>query len=426
MQQPEITPRRKPSFPAAAAVSLVLVLGMVFLRITLYPHRIVPLTYALPLLVALWHGNRRLLWAMAGCFMLLAVVKIDWLVPGDDFEDYSQQFAFAAMQWFNVLVPAAVVHVVLNQRGRLQRVNSNLATANAELEARNEELAARQQEVSRQKTTLQSQAEELARSNKDLEQFAYVASRRPSRSLRMVTGYMQLLSDRYRGQLDEKADKYIAYAVDGAQRMSGLIRDLLAYSRVTTRDEEFQKTDAKEALDLALRNLSFVDRGKRRRRDARSVAGAPRRQDTNGPIVPEPHRQRRQVSRPGRPPQIHVSARREQGHWLFSVQDNGIGFEQQYEDKLFLIFQRLHSRDRYPGTGIGLAICKRIVERHGGRTADGEPDQGAYFLSSPFPTNSPDDRDRRDEPRRASGRRSRHLGVRWQAAALRDFAALPC
>ena len=223
--------------------------------------------------------------------------------------------------------------------------------------------------------------EELARSNHDLEQFAYVASHDLQEPLRMVAGYLQLLEDRYKGQLDEKADKYIDYAVDGAARMSGLIHDLLAYSRVNSRGDELRSVNPQKAFDSALSNL-----GVRIRETAAEVTHDPL------PTVRADLLQLTQVFQnlignalkfrsADRAPRIHISVSEEQGHWLFSVRDNGIGFEQQYEDKIFLIFQRLHGRGQYPGTGIGLAICKRIIERHGGKIwATGTPGEGATFF----------------------------------------------
>lgn len=232
----------------------------------------------------------------------------------------------------------------------------------------------------RAEEALQRTAQELHRSNEDLGQFAYVASHDLQEPLRMVSGYLQLLRERYQGQLDDKADKYIAYAVDGAARMSQLIQDLLSYSRVNTRGEPLRSTNSEEAFEFAMKNLSAA---------IEQNGGAV----THDPL-PVVHADGMQLAQlfqnlignalkfrdPERPHQVHVSATQSDGQWLFQVADNGIGFEQQYEEKMFLIFQRLHSRGKYPGTGIGLAICKRIVDRHGGRIwATGKLGQGATF-----------------------------------------------
>jgi PAS domain S-box-containing protein len=233
----------------------------------------------------------------------------------------------------------------------------------------------------RAEDALRRTAEQLDRSNKDLEQFAYVASHDLQEPLRMVTGFLQLLSSRYRGQLDDKADQFIGYAVDGAQRMSTLIHDLLTFSRVNTRGGQLLPIDSQTAFDLALKNLhAAIDQsGAAITHDPLPTirADKPQLAQLFQNLVGNALKYRD----PTRPVQVHVSAHREDSHWLFGVADNGIGFEQQYEDKLFLIFQRLHSRSKYPGTGIGLAICKRIVERHGGRIwAKGEHDKGATFF----------------------------------------------
>jgi PAS domain S-box-containing protein len=221
---------------------------------------------------------------------------------------------------------------------------------------------------------------ELTRSNRDLEQFAYVASHDLQEPLRMVAGYLQLLSERYRGRLDEKADKFIGYAVDGAERMSGLIRDLLDYSRLNSRGEQFQKTSAEEALCFALKNLA----------SAVEKSGAAIHYDPL-PMVRADKSQLRQLFQnlignavkfqsPDRAAQIEVSAKEESSFWHFTVADNGIGFDEKYVDKMFLIFQRLQGRGKFPGTGIGLAICKRIIERHGGEIwANGRPGEGSTF-----------------------------------------------
>jgi PAS domain S-box-containing protein len=238
-----------------------------------------------------------------------------------------------------------------------------------------------QEQIRMAKEAAERTAAELARSNGDLEQFAYAVSHDLQEPLRMVAGYMQLLSERYRGQLDEKADKFIAYAVDGAQRMSGLIHDLLEYSRVNTRGEKPQKADSQKAFELAVKNLesSIRESGAVITHDPLPILSIDKTQMIQlfQNLLGNAIKFRAQ----DRPPQIHVAARLENGQWLFRVEDNGIGFQQELEDRLFHIFQRLHTRSEYPGTGIGLAICKRIVERHGGRIwATGELGKGSKFF----------------------------------------------
>jgi PAS domain S-box-containing protein len=226
---------------------------------------------------------------------------------------------------------------------------------------------------------LMSVLADLERSNKELEQFAYVASHDLQEPLRMISSYTQLLAQRYEGQLDEKAHKYINYAVDGAVRMQGLINDLLAYSRVNTRGGNFGPVDSHSALGAALRNLSVAIE------ENRAIVIS-----DDLPIVSADATQLSQVFQNlisnaikfqgAELPRIHVSARDLGREWMFSVQDNGIGIDAKYADKVFVIFQRLHTRQEYPGTGIGLAICKRIVERHGGRIwYESEPGKGATF-----------------------------------------------
>jgi light-regulated signal transduction histidine kinase (bacteriophytochrome) len=229
---------------------------------------------------------------------------------------------------------------------------------------------------------LQRTMENLKRSNAELEQFAYVASHDLQEPLRMVTSYLQLITQRYQGRLDPDADEFIAYAVDGATRMHRLISDLLAYSRVGTRGKPFEPADCQAALDQALANLEI----------AIEEAGATVTRDPL-PIVPADERQLVQlfqnlignaVKFHGQaPPCVHISAqcRREAGdEWVFSVRDNGIGIDPQQFERIFMVFQRLHTVAEYSGTGIGLAICKKIVERHGGRIwVESEVGKGATF-----------------------------------------------
>jgi signal transduction histidine kinase len=227
--------------------------------------------------------------------------------------------------------------------------------------------------------SLEKSVAELSRSNSDLQQFAYVASHDLQEPLRMVASYTQLLAKRYRGKLDSDADEFIGYAVDGASRMQKLITDLLAYSRVTSQGRVFERVDCNGLLEEVLSNLRVAVE------ESRAVV-------THAPLptVIADGRQLGQLFqnlignaikfRCKEPPQVRVSAERQTGEWLFSVRDNGVGMDPQFAERIFVIFQRLHSREEYPGTGIGLAICKKIVERHGGRIwVASQIGQGATF-----------------------------------------------
>ncbi|MGB2568389.1 sensor histidine kinase [Micromonospora citrea] len=214
---------------------------------------------------------------------------------------------------------------------------------------------------------LQKQAEELTRSNRDLEQFAYVASHDLQEPLRKVASFCQLLQRRYAGQLDERADQYIAFAVDGAQRMQRLINDLLAFSRIGRLTSGFTEVD----LDKVMGDVAGQTEAARQYADAELTWGPmptirgeePLLTNLLANLVSNSVKFRR----PDVPPKVHVSARLVDDEWEISCQDNGIGIEPEFADKIFVIFQRLHSKDAYPGTGIGLAIVKKIVEYHGGR-----------------------------------------------------------
>ena len=231
----------------------------------------------------------------------------------------------------------------------------------------------------RAEDTLAEQARELARSNAELEQFAYVASHDLQEPLRMVTSYVQLLERRYKGRLDEDADEFIAYAVDGASRMQVLINDLLTYSRVGTQDVSPEPTDCEEVVRAVTANL----------RPLIDETGAEVK--TEGlPTVECDGTQVAQLLqnlignalkfRGDETPRVHVGAAPRGDEWLFTVRDNGIGIDPRYSSRIFEIFQRLHGRGRYPGTGIGLAICKKIVERHGGRIwVESESGGGSAF-----------------------------------------------
>jgi PAS domain S-box-containing protein len=240
-----------------------------------------------------------------------------------------------------------------------------------------------QQEIAervRAEEQLKHYAAELERSNRGLQQFAYVASHDMQEPLRMITSYLQLLERRYKGQLDADADDFIAFAVDGAARMRALIQGLLAYSRVGTRRVPFEPTDCQAILEQVLSNLVIMVH----------ESGAVVTYDPL-PTVMADATQLTQLFqnlisnavkfRGERRPEIHVEVRRQSHEWLFAVRDNGIGIQAQHFERIFLIFQRLHTQTEYAGTGIGLAICKRIVGRHGGQIwVESKPGEGSTFF----------------------------------------------
>jgi light-regulated signal transduction histidine kinase (bacteriophytochrome) len=221
---------------------------------------------------------------------------------------------------------------------------------------------------------------ELKRSNDELQQFAYVSSHDLQEPLRMVASYTQLLAKRYKGRLDSDADEFIAFAVDGCNRMQGLIQDLLAYSRTGTNGKALREISGDDALNEALTNL----------RTTIGQSGAVVTHDPL-PVIQTDDTQLTQVFqnlignaikyRSTEVPHVHVSASKNGGReWIFSVRDNGLGIDPQYFERIFILFQRLHGRNEFEGTGIGLAICKKILERLGGRIwVESQPGKGSTF-----------------------------------------------
>lgn len=281
-----------------------------------------------------------------------------------------------------------VVEVAYNINARKQAEKA-LLTANHQLEVQNRQL----ETIEKQ---LESRNIDLERSNKELQLFAYVASHDLQEPLRKVASFTQMLAERYADKLDADAKEFIAYAVDGAHRMQGLINDLLAYSRVGTSGKPFTPVDCETAFEDALANLELTIK------DSGAVVSHEPLPTVLGDATQLVQLFQNLIGnaikfrRPGVTSEVHVSAKRVSGQsssvsasnaqcpmpnfWLFSVHDNGIGIDPEYFRRIFVIFQRLHSRAEYPGTGIGLAISQKVVERHGGRIwVESEPGKGTTF-----------------------------------------------
>jgi PAS domain S-box-containing protein len=234
-------------------------------------------------------------------------------------------------------------------------------------------------EIKKAEEKLQKSLVDLKRSNEELEQFAYVASHDLQEPLRMVSSFTQLIERRYKDKLDKDANDFINFAVDGANRMQRLINDLLDYSRITTRGKKFEKVDVQSVVGQVFTNLQ------NRIEESHAIIT----QD-DLPVVEADETQMVRLFqnlidnaikfRTDTPPRVHISTHKEGGFHVFTISDNGIGIDTQYAEKIFLVFQRLNTTSEYPGTGIGLAICKRIVERHGGRIwIESEIGKGSNF-----------------------------------------------
>jgi signal transduction histidine kinase len=320
------------------------------------------------------------------------LVLLDVMMPGlDGFETCRRLKANAATRDIPVIFMTALadtgdkltgfaagavdyVTKPLNGAEVLARIDTHLT-----LYGLRQQLAAQNEQLQREIAAHEETQAALRRSNTELEQLAYVASHDMQEPLRMVASYLQLVAQRYRGQLDADADEFIGYAVDGAKRMQALINDLLAYSRVGTKARPFEATDCAKVLDTALANL----------RIAMKNSGA---EVSHGPLpvlMGDPMQLTQLFQnlvgnalkfKRDDPVRVHVAAEPRGGGWCFSVRDNGIGIAPEYHERIFVLFQRLHGRAEYPGTGIGLAICKKIVERHGGTiSVQSQPGEGSTF-----------------------------------------------
>jgi light-regulated signal transduction histidine kinase (bacteriophytochrome) len=323
-------------------------------------------------------GTRTAWVLIAAAFCLAALrrlISLSWILSGgvttpEDLWDESAALGTSLLLLLGVIYISPLLLTIKQAAASLQRSKEDLeaqvSQRTAELREANAHLAVELDERRRAEQLLAHYAEDLKRSNAELEEFAYVASHDLQEPLRMVSSFTQLLGKRYQGKLDQDADDFITYAVEGATRMQRLLQDLLAYSRVGTRGKPLAPKDCNVIFDQARTNLLT----------ALEESGA---QVGSGPL---PTVQGDEVQliqlfqnllanalkfRGEQPPVIQVSAQEDDGAWRFAVRDNGIGIAPAHQERIFMIFQRLHRRSEYPGTGIGLAICKKIVERHGGR-----------------------------------------------------------
>ena len=282
---------------------------------------------------------------------------------------------FSALYLSQLVLVWMAWRTITRQRSQLESTNADLEAENAQRRRAEEALAVR--------------AQELERSNADLEQFAYVASHDLQEPLRAIAGFTKILGRRYQGRLDADADGLITRTVNAAARMQGLINDLLTYSRTGRDVGSYAPTDCATVVDQEIDNLkSAIDEsGAVVTRDPLPtvVANASLLSQVFGNLISNAIK-----FRDSRPPQVHVSAERRETEWVFSVKDEGIGIDPQYVERIFIIFQRLHSPSEYVGTGIGLAVCKKAVQRLGGRIwVESRPGKGATFYFA-LPSGEPD------------------------------------
>ena len=232
---------------------------------------------------------------------------------------------------------------------------------------------------------LQDLLKDLERSNEELKQFAYVSSHDLQEPLRTIASFTQLLERRYKGKFDKDADEFMEYIVEAAKRMQRMILDLLEYSRVSTNNEEFEEIDTTEVLDGALFNLRGAIENNKAVITHNDLPAVTADKSQLIKVFQNLIANAIKFKKEDEPPKIHVSARKDlqKNQYIFSVQDNGIGMDPQYAERIFTLFQRLHTRDEYQGTGIGLSVAKRIVERHGGRIwVESELGKGSTFYFS--------------------------------------------
>jgi PAS domain S-box-containing protein len=331
-------------------------------------------------------GTSAMVWTPE-TYRLFGVSPDTFVLSSETFQALIHPDDRAAMQaWMRAclagLGPPDLEFRVCLQDGSVRYINGRGHIVQQDAEKKSIRMVGVAQDITKRKlaeAALLQRTEELARSNTELVQFAYVASHDLQEPLRMVSSYVQLLARRYAGKLDADADVFIGFAVDGAKRMQHMINDLLAFSRVTTKGHGFEPVEADAALKLALVNLKMAIE-----ESQASVTFDPL------PVVNADSAQLTQLFqnlignaikfRRKEPPKVHVSVEKRAREWEFSVRDNGIGIEPQHLERIFVIFQRLNTAAEFPGTGIGLAICKKIVERHGGNLwVSSQPGAGSTF-----------------------------------------------
>ena len=339
-------------------------------------------------------GGRTAWVLIAGALCLMALrrgVKLWRLLSGDlaeppDLFDDGSSLAIslcmlAAVLWIPPLF-LSIQRAAESLKQSKEQLEIMVADRTAAWNDANIRLSVELDERRRAEKILAQYAEDLKRSNAELEQFAYVASHDLQEPLRMVASFTQLLAKRYRGKLDQDADEFIGFAVDGANRMQVLINDLLAFSRVGTRGKPLVATDCEAVLSHTLANLTTT----------LQKTGAVVTHDPLPTVMADAVQLGQLLQnllanalkfRGQDPLRVHIAVQQQGDEWIFSVQDNGIGIAPEHQERIFSIFQRLHRREEFPGTGLGLALCKKIAERHGGRIwVESAPGRGSTFYFS--------------------------------------------